>query len=193
MLRQLCLTNSVDTLMEALYQRCGLDPPSTKQMQATLLAYLERVCAPGTDIDVTQAPQVYIVLDGLDEIPYGPDRITLLRLFDEMAKRAYPLLHILVSSRPESDIERGIVGSQHWRKFVYSSGGAEDDLGIYVTNQIKMTPKLASLPDHTKHDIQEKLVAGAGGMYETYEQLLEDRMINNGETGSAGLRYRCKS
>ncbi|KAL2694902.1 hypothetical protein Neosp_001491 [[Neocosmospora] mangrovei] len=165
MLRQLCLANSVDTLMEALYQRCGLDPPSTRQMQATLLAYLARVCASKTDTDVAQTPQVYLVLDGLDEIPYGPDRTTLLRLLDEMAKRAYPLLHILVSSRPESDIERGIVGSQHWRKFVYSAGGARDDLGIYVTNQIKLTPKLASLPDHTKEEIQQKLVVEAGGMF----------------------------
>lgn len=164
MLRQLCLTSSVDTLMEALYQRCGLDPPSTKQMQATLLAYLERVCAPGTDVDVTQAPQVYIVLDGLDEIPYGSHRTALLLLLNQMAGRECPLLHILVSSRPERDIGAEILGSHHWRTFPFSSGGAKNDMEIYVANQIKLTQRLASLPDHTKHDIQEKLVAGAGGM-----------------------------
>lgn len=164
MLRQLCLTDPVDALMDALHQRCGLDPPSTRQMQATLLAYLEGVCASETDADAAQAPQVYMVLDGLDEIPYGPDRTTLLRLLDQMAKSAYPLLHILVSSRPERDIEKEILGSRHWRTFPYSSGGARSDIGIYVANQIKLTPKLASLPDHTQHDIQEKLVTGAGGM-----------------------------
>ncbi|EEU37940.1 uncharacterized protein NECHADRAFT_88282 [Fusarium vanettenii 77-13-4] len=164
-LRQLCLAHSVDTLMEALHQRCGLDPPSTKQMQATLLAYLERVCASGTDADVTQASQVYMVLDGLDEIPYGPDRTTLLLLLNQMAERAYPLLHILVSSRPERHIEKEILGSQHWRTFPFSSGGARNDMEIYVTNQIKLTPRLASLPDHIKHKIHETLVAGAGGMF----------------------------
>lgn len=168
MLQQLCLTGFVDTLMEALHQRCGLDPPSTRQMQATLLAYLERVCASKKDADMTQEPQVYIILDGLDEIPYGPDRTKLLRLLSQIAEKTYPLLHALVSSRPERDIEREILGNCHWSTFPYSSDGVRDDLAIYVANQIKLTPKLASLPDHTKEEIHEKLVTGSGGMYVTH-------------------------
>ncbi|UPK90371.1 hypothetical protein LCI18_001306 [Fusarium solani-melongenae] len=165
MLQQLCLADSVDPLMEMLYQRCGLDPPCTKQMQDTLLAYLARVCVSENDADMAQAPRVYMVLDGLDEVPYWPDRTTLLRLIEQMAAKAHPLLHILVSSRPERDIEKEILRSGHWRTFDYSSSRAIGDIGIYVANHIKLTPKLASLPDYIKTNIQEKLVAGAGGMF----------------------------
>ncbi|KAI8720016.1 hypothetical protein NCS52_00445900 [Fusarium sp. LHS14.1] len=57
-----------------------------------------------------------------------------------------------------------ILGNQEWITFHYSSG-VKNDLEIYVANQIKLTPRLASLPDRTKQDIQEKLVTGAGGMF----------------------------
>ncbi|KAM0419078.1 hypothetical protein ACHAPT_012017 [Fusarium lateritium] len=165
MLRQLCLAGSVNPLMEALYQRCGLDPPSINQMQAALLAYLATACVPNSDTELEEDPHVYIVLDGLDEIPYGPDRTMLLRLLYQIAENDYPLLHILISSRPERDIEKEILGNLHWKTVTYSSGGARGDLSIYVANQIKLTPKLASLPDQAKQDLQEKLVEGSGGMF----------------------------
>ncbi|KAH7156079.1 hypothetical protein EDB81DRAFT_944584 [Dactylonectria macrodidyma] len=113
---QLCLKDSIHPVMEVLHHICGLDPPSAKELQATFLTYLASSCALKNDAQ-SEDPHVFIVLDGLDEIPYGPDRAMVLRLLSHLAKEDYPKLHMLVSSRPERDIEREILGNRHWYTF----------------------------------------------------------------------------
>jgi hypothetical protein len=108
--------------------------------------------------------KTYIILDGLDEIPYGPKRSGVLTFLDEISRLQNPQVHMIACSRQERDIESVLLRNTHWKPLTISHADVEKDLDIYITSQIAADPKLHGQPENIKEEIKDKLVHGAGGM-----------------------------
>ena len=170
-LAQLCVNDLVLPLVEDIYHRCSPDPPSVRELQATLITVLKRLCAPDELLGIPLTPagdqtqaSTYVIMDGLDEIPYGAQRAAILRLLGEISNQTYPHLHLLVSSWYERDIETILVNLPHWNSLTISQENVETDLDIYISSQMAQNPRLQAQPDNIQCEIREKLVRGAGGM-----------------------------
>jgi len=171
-LAQLCVNDLVLPLAEDIYRRCSPDPPSVRELHGTLIMVLKRLCAPDELLGIPLTPRgdqtqasTYIIIDGLDEIPYGARRAAILRLLGVISNRqTYPHLHLLVSSRYERDIETILVNLPQWNSLMISQENVETDLDIYISSQMTQNPRLQAQPDNIRCEIREKLVRGAGGM-----------------------------
>jgi hypothetical protein len=156
--------------LDDLYHRCEPDPPSTVELQQTFLLALRFVCLVGTGLSLSEGlgkdiGHTYIVLDGLDEVQYGPKRNAILKLLGEISTLELPRLHMLVSSRQEVDIEASLKSLPRWQPLKISQHDVELDLKIFVTNQISENQKLRDQSKPVKDEITQKLVGGANGMY----------------------------
>ena len=113
---------------------------------------------------IPSIPQVYIVLDALDECS---DRAKLLELLTTMSKWAFPHLYILTTSRKEQDItdsmseivpEAGIVCFQNDR--------VDHDIERYIEERLHEDKALTRWrTDITiQEEIKSTLIHGAQGM-----------------------------
>ncbi|KAL3483471.1 hypothetical protein BJX62DRAFT_244870 [Aspergillus germanicus] len=108
--------------------------------------------------------KTYIILDGIDEIPYGPKRSRVLTFLDEISRLQNPQVHMIACSRQERDIESVLLSSTQWKPLRISHADVETDLDIYITSQIAADPKLHGQPENIKEEIKDKLAHGADGI-----------------------------
>jgi hypothetical protein len=113
--------------------------------------------------------KTYIILNGLDEIPYGPKRSRVLKFLEEISRLQNPQVHMIACSRQERDIESVLLSNPQWKPFRISHANVERDLDIYITSQIAADPKLHGQPGNIKEQ------------------------INDTHTGSDGLHCKCRS
>ena len=109
---------------------------------------------------------IYIFIDALDECN---SRDQLLEFIITVNDWNISKLHILVTSRKERDITKSIDPIiQH------NSAGAcqcletslvDPDIRLYILDQLHNDPSLNKWPDALRSEIEETLMAGAGGMY----------------------------
>ena len=163
--------------LDDLYQRCEPDPPSTIELQQTFLQTLRFISKTSTvscitdhiesdeESSIDDFSHTYIVLDGVDEVQYGPKRNAIIKLLRLISALGLPGLHLLVSSRREVDIETALTCLDRWQPLHITQQSVEMDLNIFVTNQISDSQKLRSQPEHVKDEIKHRLVGGANGMY----------------------------
>ncbi|KUJ17138.1 uncharacterized protein LY89DRAFT_669553 [Mollisia scopiformis] len=176
-LEQLCPRDGILPQVEDLYQRCEPDPPSTFELQQTFLQTLRSVSKSNTqsshagdsksheESSCNGTRHTYIVLDGLDEVQYGPKRNAILKLLRMISALDLRQLHLLVSSRRETDIEVELLSIVRWQPLQVTQQNIEKDLNIFVTNQISESQKLRSQSELVKDEIKHKLVGGANGMF----------------------------
>ena len=107
---------------------------------------------------------VFIVLDALDECSKNGEREQLLATLSEMMSQSCGNLHILVTSRREPDIEKGLV--LLLTHPAISVHGSELDLDIkkYISWQLATDLRLKKWPAEIKAEIENSLTAGANGM-----------------------------
>jgi hypothetical protein len=176
-LAQLCPKDSALLQLDDLFWSCNPDPPSMRALQNALVSALKFFCGavPIPDSESNDSAEqkveeeselnhVYMVLDGLDEIPYGPQRATVLRFLGLISRLSLRRLHILATSRQERDIEEVLLTYPGWNLLSILQTNVEKDLGIYVASQIAENQKLQAQPDSIKDEIRRKLISGAGGM-----------------------------
>lgn len=150
----------------------GPDPPSLRALHDGFFKILNILCSDEEDVSINSGfaedwkpGKTYIVLDGLDEVPYGLERTLILNLLATLSQFHYKRMHILVSSRHERDIEAHLLHpGVNWDYFRIGQPQIEADLDIYIQSQIHGNPKLNSQPKHIKEVIKNKLVHGASGM-----------------------------
>ncbi|EFX02179.1 major facilitator superfamily transporter [Grosmannia clavigera kw1407] len=180
-LEQLCYREKVLALVEALHQQYCPGPPSLQALKTRFFTAIELLCAGEEEPDSTDSTvsigstepleetvvsgATYLVLDGIDEIPYGPECEMVIQFLSQLAAHQHRRLHILVFSRPEWDIETSVVLSSSWTALRITSADIEPDVKTYVVNQIGLNHKLRKQPEHVKDDIVKKLVYGSGGMF----------------------------
>ena len=118
---------------------------------------------------IEQVKEVWIVLDALDECRTrrGPPTKGLLSWIRDLLKSEQRNVHLLVTSRPEQDIESGVREFAHNDDIVpIQSDLITDDIRAYVRTRVREDEGLKrwrSRPDVQK-EIETRLMEKANGM-----------------------------
>jgi NACHT domain len=105
--------------------------------------------------------RVYIVIDAVDE---SQDRRFLLDLLIKTASDdAFEKVRLLVMSRKELDIQQAFEGI--CTSISLSNPLVDEDIRVYIENQLQTDRKLSRWPEPLKKDIRDALIKGAKGMY----------------------------
>jgi hypothetical protein len=95
-------------------------------------------------------------------LPLGTSRHEIIQFLDELTRLHLPHLHILATSRDESDIRIGLSSwnSPHW----IDKERVLDDKRIFVSNEFNKDPRLSIQRSTTKDQIKTRLVEEGNGM-----------------------------
>jgi hypothetical protein len=152
-LSQQCV--KIPATLETLHSSC-----ENGQRQPPLYALLEVL-----QDTIHQFPQVYIVLDALDECI---DRAKLMSILEGIAGWQLDKLHLLVTSRKERDIESSLECLVEDRNVIcLQSKLVDEDIRRYVHQRLstdKGLKKWQRDPDIVR-EIDTALMKGAQGMY----------------------------
>jgi len=97
----------------------------------------------------------------LDE---STEREELLKLIQEIVGWKLEKLHILVTSRRESDIEEALEPLVTDQVCIQSTL-VNADIHTHIREQLQKDSKLKKWPTHVQTEIEEVLMEGASGMY----------------------------
>jgi len=155
LIAQLC--NKVVDLpgqLKELYKRCnnGQQQAAVRELSATL------------SLIVRDFEDVFIVIDALDECPKDGERGELLTLIEEIHARQLSRIHLLVTSRPETDIKEMLMSWVGSWAIPLQGFQVDSDINLHVRSQLSADPKLKKWPDKVKAEVEEALTAGAKGM-----------------------------
>ncbi len=103
---------------------------------------------------------VYLVLDALDECT---NRSILLQTLEECCRWGLPSLHILTTSRKETDIEDCLM-KLGTGKVCLEESVVDQDIRSFVQEQIQKDPQLLMWPSKIRAEIESALLEGANGM-----------------------------
>jgi len=103
----------------------------------------------------------YVILDALDECA---DCEELLGLIDDLVAWKLGILHMLVTSRKERDIELHLM-PQVSGAINVQGAFIDNDIRSHICEQLQNDPKLSKWPAHIHKEIEETLMKGAHGMY----------------------------
>ena len=121
---------------------------------------------------------IYIIMDALDEspnttgIPSARERV--LQLLKELVNLRLRNLHICVTSRPEADIQNGIVPLTSLRVSLHDQSGQKEDIADYVRSVVysNSEPIIRRWKMEDKDLVIEVLSERADGMYVNHFMLL---------------------
>jgi hypothetical protein len=104
----------------------------------------------------TSFDRVCVIIDGLDECE---NRELLLR---ELAEFHIDNVCMLVTSRPEDDIQRAL---KERAKMTMEEGYVQHDIAIYIDWMLENDDKLNRMKSSLKYEIKDILMGKSGGMY----------------------------
>jgi NACHT domain len=121
---------------------------------------------------------IYLIMDALDEspntsgIPSARERV--LQLLKELVDLRLPSLHICVTSRPEADIQKGIVPLTSLRVSLHDQSGQKEDIADYVRSVVYSNSEaiIRRWKIEDKDLVIEVLSERADGMYVNYFTLV---------------------
>ena len=86
-----------------------------------------------------QAP-TYIIVDGIDECPNSPGRLSareaVLELIEELVKLKLPSVHLCVASRPEMDIRMVLDPLTSLKISLHDDEGQREDIVAYIKSVV---------------------------------------------------------
>jgi ankyrin repeat domain-containing protein 50 len=130
--------------------------------------------------------QTFIIVDALDECPYGEERTQLSVVLKEFSTWALPNLHILVTSRKEPDIYKVLALLVTFPPVCIQTKQVDADIRLHVKTQLANDADLKEWSPQIKGEIETTLVEGADGMYKLpclFKSLTADTVIK-GSDGS---------
>lgn len=155
-------SDSIPTRLDSLFSLCqsGQQQPSPNALQKALQSRIEEL------------PQVYVVLDALDECA---ERTELMNMLETMAGWKLQNLHLLLTSRKEPDIEstlEEIVDDQ--RRICLESALVDKDIQRYVQHRIATDKTLQRWrKDDIRQEIETILSDNANGMYAFHSSFIQ--------------------
>ncbi|KAL2854619.1 hypothetical protein BJX68DRAFT_30534 [Aspergillus pseudodeflectus] len=102
-LAQLCVDDIALDLVEAVCHWHSASQPFVQILMSTFLEALDldTKASQGGTASGARSGKTYIILDGLDEIPYGPKRSRVLKFLDGISRLQNPQVHMIACSREE--------------------------------------------------------------------------------------------
>lgn len=152
---QLCnQATSVPILVKKAYARChgGHSHPSMSELQQMLSEIIK------------EFSQVFIVIDALDECDINNERHDILTALSELKTSNLTPLHMLVTSRPYTDIENAILPHLSQPALQLQGEYIDSDIRSHILWQLATDSRLKRWPKDVKTEIQESLIHGANGM-----------------------------
>ena len=157
----------VPKVLVNLYARCGNghQEPTLGDLQNTLQRMLDGFSS------------TFIILDALDECTEREKLLNWVQTINlkNLEEDIYLGLHLIVTSRPEQEIEDKFK-SYHYLDLVEES--ENHDLAAYLDYQLQYDSNLQKWNFDTQEQIKLTLMEQADGMY-VYYQHLNDNMITN--------------
>ena len=131
----------------------GNQRPTSKDLVTALMESLEGF------------EDVFIVADALDECPKGNDeREELLKIFETIHGWANSSLHLLATSRRETDIESALAPLLCLPAIPIGDDQVDADIRIYVRSELEALSKQKRWPPDLVSEVEGTLVRGATGM-----------------------------
>jgi hypothetical protein len=152
---QLCgQTSSIRVDIRHFYERCnyGKHRAALGDLKNMLFKVIE-------DMN-----DVFIVLDALDESPKNGGREQLLATISDIMVHSCPSLHMLVTSRRESDIEEALLPMLTSPALSVQGSGLDLDMKLYISWQLATDPQLRKWSRDVNTEIESCLSTGANGM-----------------------------
>ena len=107
----------------------------------------------------------FIVIDALDECPtHRGERAKLLELLRYLAASQSANLHVLVTSRKESDIEEKLTSSVTLPPLSIHGEDTDIDIRTHVKAQLASDSTMSKWPEPTRLEVEEVLSTKAKGM-----------------------------
>jgi hypothetical protein len=140
--------------LDSLFSSCesGQRQPSIRALMDALQSMIQDL------------PQIYIMLDALDECA---QRVDLMEMFEMMMKWKAPNLHILLTSRREREIERSLEGCiDPQNSICLQSDVVDKDIQHYVQQRLLDDKTLRKWGKDIalRQEIQRALIEGSKGM-----------------------------
>jgi hypothetical protein len=140
--------------LDALFSSCesGQRQPSIRALMDALQSMIQEL------------PQIYIVLDALDECA---QRVELMEMFETTVKWKEPNLHLLVTSRRERDIESSLQGCVDPQNSIcLQSEVVDKDIEHYVRQRLLVDKALSkwSKDIALRQEVETALMEGSKGM-----------------------------
>lgn len=158
LIAQLCskVANLPKQLVD-LYHRCndGQHKPGSNELSQTLYSMVK---------DLEDLQDVFIVIDALDECSKSEERDELLALIAEIHANSIPEIHLLVTSRLESDIQAVLMPLVESQTISIQGAQVGSDINLHVKSQLSEDSKLKRWPPEVKAEIEKTLASGANGM-----------------------------
>lgn len=114
---------------------------------------------------IRETSTTFIIIDALDECPtHGGERAKLLELLRSLVASQSANLHVLVTSRKESDIEEKLTASPILSPISIQGEDTDIDIRTYVKAQLASDSTMSKWPEQTKLEVEEVLTTKAKGM-----------------------------
>ena len=153
---QLCSQSSVlPDGVRRLYQRCnnGNQRPTSEDLLTALMGSLEGF------------EDAFVVADALDECPKdNNEREELLKILKVIHGWTNSGLHLLTTSRRETDIESALAPLLCLPAISIGSAQIDADIKVYVKSELEALSKQKRWPRDLVSEVEETLVRGATGM-----------------------------
>lgn len=153
---QLCFQCSVlPDGVRMLYQRCndGNQTPTGKDLLTALEGSLEGF------------EDVFIIIDAVDECSKdNNEREDLLKILKYIHGWSNSSLHLLTTSRRETDIESALAPLLCLPAISIGSAQVDADINVYVKSELEMLSKEKRWPRDLEIEVEETLVRGSTGM-----------------------------
>lgn len=114
---------------------------------------------------IQETMQTLIIIDALDECPtLGGEQAKLLEVLQSLAASKSANLHILVTSRKESDIEEKLIGSVTLPPLSIQGEDTDSDIRTHVKAQLVSDSTMSNWPEPIKLEVEQVLTSKANGM-----------------------------
>lgn len=149
-----------------LYEQChAVYPPSIPTTEDLVQALVETLSSPDPGSDRQSQVYVYIMIDGLDEVPFdSTDRPAILDLLCELSALNMQNVGLFVTSRDQPDIREALTAPIFWNQTPFDSDAVQVDIETYVRQFISKNRRLCQLSPAIRQLIQTTIVEEAGGM-----------------------------
>jgi hypothetical protein len=115
--------------------------------------------------DLITKSETYIIIDALDECPNtGDERTELCNILTKMHSWSRERLHILVTSRKETDLLESLLPIVTQESIGIQGSVVDTDIRKFVRTQLQVNSKLSKLSGELQAEIEQALVEKSGGM-----------------------------
>jgi len=156
LLAQLCSKAAcLPEQMTEWYKKCG-----NGQHRASVKELSDALSIMMSELD----DQVFLVIDALDEFARIGERDELLTLLEDIHSWSLPKVHLIVTSRPEPDIDAKLMPLRKPEAISIQGSQVQSDISLHIRSQLAEDPKLKKWPSEVKVGIEKALSARADGM-----------------------------